>query len=330
MTDNVMPPSYLVALLPELERLHAPYSIFYEIRPLLRREHARQFSAAGVHHVEAGIESLHDRLLVLMNKGSSVLENVALLKHAREFGITVGWHLLTGFPGESDEWYDEMAAWLPLVHHLQPPASIHGITLQRFSELMKEPARYGLQPIPYNSYGFVYPLPPSTIRGLAYYFRDASWPEFYPEMNRAAPGVRRLMTVAEGWRDAFWDPSPPQVTVSEIDADYLRFIDTRSCAVSSEVTLRGLPAQVYRLADDPIDQAKISAQLAERGINTSIESVHNAVNEIVTKRLALSRSNLLVSLATSEKSIKSMVQSPVREAIETAFRRYLVEIAEQI
>ena len=72
--------------------------------------------------------------------------------------MAVGWHLLTGFPGDSDEWYDEMAAWLPLVHHLQPPTSLHGITLQRFSEFMKEPARHGLQPMPYNSYDFVYPL----------------------------------------------------------------------------------------------------------------------------------------------------------------------------
>jgi ribosomal peptide maturation radical SAM protein 1 len=330
MVDNVMPRGYFASLFPQLERLQAPYHIFYEIRPLLRREHARQLSAAGVRHVQAGIESLHDGLLALMNKGSSVLQNVALLKHAREFGMIVGWHLLTGFPGDSDDWYGETAAWLPLVHHLQPPASLHGITLQRFSVYLEEPPRHGLEPVPYNSYDVVYPLPPSTLRELAYHFRDASWPEFYPEVNRETPGVRRLMAAVEAWRYACWGPSPPQMTVRELDAETLGFVDTRPCAVSREVTLRGLPAHVYRLADDPVDQATLSVRLAARGIRASSAALRDAVAEIVAVRLALHRSNRVLSLATPEPCSRPLVSLPGRDAAEEAFRRYLSEIARQI
>jgi magnesium-protoporphyrin IX monomethyl ester (oxidative) cyclase len=329
MVDNIVPPRYFASLFPRLERLQAPYNIFYEIRPCLRREHARQLSAAGVRHVQAGIESLHDSLLELMNKGSSVLQNVALLKHAREFGMTVGWHLLTGFPGDSDDWYGETAAWLPLVHHLQPPASLHGITLQRFSVYMKEPPRYGLEPVPYNSYDVIYPLPSSTVRELAYHFRDASWPEYYPEVNRETPGVRRLMAAVEAWRCACWNPSPPQVTVRELDAETLMVVDTRPCAVSREVTLRGLPAQVYRLADEPVDQATLSVRLAARGIRASSAALRDAVAEIVAARLALHHSNRVLSLATPEPCPRPLVSLPSRDTAEEAFRRYLSDISRQ-
>jgi magnesium-protoporphyrin IX monomethyl ester (oxidative) cyclase len=330
MVDNVMPPGYYGSLFPQLERVQAPYNIFYEIRPFLRREQARQLPAAGVSHVQAGIESLHDGLLALMNKGSSVLQNIALLKHAREFGMIVDWHLLTGFPGDSDEWYNETAAWVSLVHHLQPPASLHGITLQRFSVYMEEPSRHGLEPVPYNSYDVVYPLPPSTIQELAYYFRDASWPEFYPEVNRETPGVRRLMAAVEAWREAWWIPSPPQLIVRELDAATLEFVDTRPCAVSREVTLRGLPAHVYRLADDPVDQATLSVLLAARGIHASSGALRSAVAEILAARLALHRFNRLLSLATPEPCLSPSVSSQGRDAAEEAFRGYLSEIVRQI
>jgi ribosomal peptide maturation radical SAM protein 1 len=330
MADNVVPPGYFASLFPQLERLQAPYNIFYEIRPLLLRDHARRLSASGVRHVQAGIESLHDRLLALMNKGSSVLQNVALLKHAREFGLSVGWNLLTGFPGASDDWYSEMASWLPSLHHLQPPASLHGITLQRFSNYLAEPLRHGLQPLPYNSYDVVYPLPPSVILELAYYFRDASWPEFYPEMNRETPGVRCLMSAVEAWRSASWGPSPPQLTVRELDAETLGFMDTRSCAVSREVTLRGLPTHVYRLADDPIAQTTLPARLAARGIRASSAALQEAVAEIVGARLALHRSSQVLSLATPEACPQPLVSMPGRDGAEVAFRRYLSEITRQL
>ena len=123
---------------------------------------------------------------------------------------------------------------------------------------------------------------------------------------------------------------PPQLTVTELDAETLRFKDTRSCAVSREVTLCGLTAHLYRLADDPVDEARLSAQLADKGIKASLKALRNAVAEIGAARLALSRSDVIVSLATPEKPTKPMLQSKGREATEESFSRYLAKIAHQI
>lgn len=326
MVDNVMPMQYCESLFRQLERLQPPYSIFYEVRPPLRREHARRLSGAGVRHVQAGIESLHDGLLALMNKGTSTLQNVALLKHAREFGIIVGWHLLTGFPGESDEWYRETAAWLPLAHHLQPPASIHAITLQRFSAYMAEPSHHGLEPRPYKSYDVVYPLPQSTVRRLAYHFRDASWPEYLPEVNRETPAVRRLVAAVDEWRDAGRREPPARLTVRGLDGETLGVVDTRSCAASREVTLCGLPARVCRLADDPIDLATLSVRLAAGGVHPGAGALRAAVEELVAAGLMMERSDRVLSLAVPEPS-RPTASVMAGDAGEAAFCRYLSRMA---
>lgn len=322
LADNVMPPGYGTTLFPELERRGAPYRLFYEIRPGLRRGQVRQLAAAGVLHVQAGIESLHDGLLALMDKGTDVLQNVALLKHAREFGLVVGWHLLTGFPGDADEWYVQMADWLPVVHHLQPPASVHGITLQRFSAYLREPARYGLNPVPYDSYGAIYPLPPETIREIAYYFRDASWPQVFPEMNRDTPGVRTLRAAVQAWAEAGGGACPAALEVREWDAGALGFADTRACAVAREGILRDLSARVYRELGDPLEEAALPDRLARKGIAASPAAVREAVTEIVGLRLALQRSGRLLALATPA-PVNLLPPAPDRDAAEAAFLRYL-------
>jgi magnesium-protoporphyrin IX monomethyl ester (oxidative) cyclase len=327
MADNIMPPEYYKTLFPELESVQAPYDIFYETRPVLSRRQARQLYAAGVRHVQAGIEALHDELLALMNKGVSVLENITFLKHAREFGITVGWNLLTGFPKDSDAWYRETADWIPLLHHLQPPVSLHGISLQRFSEYMRAPARHGLNPLPYNSYDFVYCTPPSVIRELAYYFRDASWPEFYPEMNRGGPGTSRLMSAVEIWRKAFWSSSRPRLTARQLDEQTLKIVDTRACATSDEIILENLSAKIYTLADEPVDHLTLSGRVSELGEKTSMRAIRDAVVELIDARLAMSRAGNVLSLATFESSSDHGMSSIGNHKAETAFRRYLAEIA---
>jgi ribosomal peptide maturation radical SAM protein 1 len=300
MVDNVAPSTVFSSLLPRLAALEAPFNLYYEIRPPLSRENARLLAAAGVRHVQVGIEALHDALLTLMNKGTTVLQNVALLKHAREFGILVGWHLLTGFPGQSDDWYHETATWIPLIQHLQPPASMHGVTLQRFAAYFDNASGYGLEPVPYNSYEMVYPCDEATVRELAYFFRDRSWPAFYPEVNRDTPGTKRLISAVEDWRTARSQSPAPELTMRDLGSEVLGFVDTRSCAAAHEVTLSGLAGRVYRQAVDPMDRPTIAGRLMEQGVSASPQALNDAVEEIVARQLALEMSGVLLSLAIND------------------------------
>jgi magnesium-protoporphyrin IX monomethyl ester (oxidative) cyclase len=327
MVDNLMPGRFVSTLFARLERRGAPFRILYEVRPTLARSQVRQMAAAGVRDVQPGIESLDDRLLSLMNKGVSALQNIAVLKHAREFGVVVGWNLLTGFPGDSESWYSDTAELIPLLHHLQPPASLHGITLQRFSAYLQKPESYGLDPVPYNTYNFVYPLGPAAIRGIAYYFRDSRWPEFYPEMNRATDGTRRLVSAVDDWRTACAGKPPPQLMAMEIDSETLEFADTRSCACAPRLVLRGLAAHVYREAQDPVAASTLPGLLENKGLRHSQEEVHTAIAGIIERRLALALGGQFLSLATPERPAEDPHASLPAQATVDPFCSYLRDIS---
>ena len=106
-----------------------------------------------------------------MAKGVSGLQNIQLLKWCLELGIEVSWNLLWGFPGETAAMYAETVAFLPLLHHLQPPMAAGTIRLDRFSPNFFDAERLGFANVqPYPAYHYVYPLEATAVANLAYYF----------------------------------------------------------------------------------------------------------------------------------------------------------------
>ena len=93
----------------------------------------RALRAAGVSEIQPGIESFSDRVLELMRKGVSALQNIQLLKWCAELGVRPYWNVLWGFPGEPPEDYARMAEIVPLLTHLAPPIGFGGLRLDRFS-----------------------------------------------------------------------------------------------------------------------------------------------------------------------------------------------------
>src|SRR6185295_10755723 len=95
------------------------FDVFYETKANLNRQQMETLAAAGVRWIQPGLETMQDDLLKLLRKGNSAWMNMRLLKWAEELGTQVAWNVLVRAPGEKDEWYAEMAEYLPLLHHLQ-------------------------------------------------------------------------------------------------------------------------------------------------------------------------------------------------------------------
>ena len=120
--DNIIDRDYFATFLPQLTDSSCEARIFYEVKGNLTKDQLRLLKDAGVRDIQPGLESLNDSILRIMRKGVTAITNVQLLKWCAELGLRPHWNLLWGFPGEPVAAFEEMAALIPKLAHLQPPA----------------------------------------------------------------------------------------------------------------------------------------------------------------------------------------------------------------
>jgi len=168
--DNILEMKYFEDFVPRLEKSGLDLLIFYETKSNLKAWHWAALGRAGIRKIQAGVESLDTGVLKLMRKGVTGIQNVACLKLCAEAGIYMEWLNLVGFPGETQAHYDNMAALMPRLIHLQPPAGFYRARADRFSPFQRDPASFGVTLEPLPAYRFIYPFAEQAIRRLAYHF----------------------------------------------------------------------------------------------------------------------------------------------------------------
>jgi ribosomal peptide maturation radical SAM protein 1 len=283
VADNILDMGHLRTVLPELARQGAPYRFFYETKANLRHDQVAVMAAAGVTRMQPGVEALHDELLRLMAKGNSAAINVQVLRYGREFGLFCNWYLLVGFPLEDPRWHEEVAAWLPLLYHLQPPGAVVHVRFDRFSVYHAHPERYGLDLRPYPSYFAVYPVAPERMMDLAYFFVDAN----RPDPGAVAPGAAVLAARVAEWRALFGRDVRPVLCMTVSDGT-VTFLDTRPCAVARRTTIDGLAAEVYLACDPAVGEAELLRRIARDGDpERSPDTVRAAIARLVALKLLL-------------------------------------------
>ncbi|MFZ0228010.1 MAG: RiPP maturation radical SAM C-methyltransferase, partial [Mycobacterium sp.] len=144
IVDNILDTSYFRTFLPQLRDSSASLSLFYEIKANVSKDQLRVLRDAGVTVVQPGIESLSTHVLRLMRKGVTMLQNIQTLKWCKELGMDVEWNVLWGYPGETASDYEQCAAIVPLLTHLQPPGGKAPIRLDRFSPYFEQALNFGI------------------------------------------------------------------------------------------------------------------------------------------------------------------------------------------
>ncbi len=301
--DNILDMKYFQELIPALATDGRPRSLFYEVKSNLRRNQLESLAAAGIRHLQPGIESLHSDELRLMAKGVSGWQNLLLLRHARELGIRLIWNYLWGFPDEDDAWYAEVAAWLPWIEHLEPPGSAVRVRFDRFSPYFARSAEWQLELEPMPTYAHIYPLPEEDLRELAYYFAARGRPESFAvgnsdlgDLMRGRPGVQALSACIQPWNRS-WYLRQAVLSFEEREGA-LHFVDRRAVASAPTFTLSGLDAVVYRACEDAPKAEQLPMIIAAKLGAAPLEDELAHVREtLAARRLVLAIDERLVALA---------------------------------
>jgi ribosomal peptide maturation radical SAM protein 1 len=304
IVDNILDMNYFSTLLPRLAAEPQRRTFFYEVKANLSRRHIETLVNAGVTYVQPGIESLHSEVLRIMDKGIRGWQNVQLLKWARELGVLVAWFMLWGFPGEVDDYYQQMAQWLPLLEHLQPPGALARLRYDRYSVYYDRAEQMGLELLPVPAMSHVYPLPLADLGKLTYFFiagpkttlAGAVPGTSSTDLSRR-PGLQAVRDGIQHWRAAFHADLRPILSMQDRDGK-LSIIDSRDCATTQHRMLTG----VIRAVCLACDAAPRSDKIAERvrtdfGLDASDGAVEEACQQLIADGLVLPIDDRLVGLA---------------------------------
>ncbi|HEY6348349.1 MAG TPA: RiPP maturation radical SAM C-methyltransferase, partial [Candidatus Angelobacter sp.] len=173
-TDNILANEYFKDLLPRLGNLNVDLSLFYEVKANLTRNQLKALHDAGINLIQPGIESFNSRILQLMRKGVSAIQNIQLLKWCEELAIGAAYNILFGFPGEVPEDYADLPRIFRLLSHLRPPSFIVPVEFERFSPYFFEKEKFGLQLKPRAHYEYIFPRSRVNLEKIAYFF-EGTW-----------------------------------------------------------------------------------------------------------------------------------------------------------
>lgn len=285
--DNIVPMEYFTTLFPRLaERSHGGI-LFFEIKANLRKPQVAAMAQAGAHSVQPGIESLSTPVLRLLRKGTTMLQNVQLLKWCAEFGITAWWSFLANFPGECNAHYDGMADLLRSLAHLTPPApfGIHKVRLDRFSPYVSTPEAFGIQNLrPVPAYAFVFPeIAETALRDLAFFFAGD-----YGDTEDVGQRMAMLGDMVNEW-EACRDSA---ALFSVATPEALIIGDFRPTATQSVFFLTGAVRLLYEACDAIHSPRALEALPELKGL-----AVQSILDALMSDRLLIQENGTYLALA---------------------------------
>jgi ribosomal peptide maturation radical SAM protein 1 len=294
--DNILDHSGHMKLCAMLAERIPDAKIFFDVKANLTRPQLTAMKYAGIDEVQPGIESFSTVVLQLMQKGTTGIRNVHLLRMCAEVGIWPMWNYLFGFPNETREHYDDLLAFAqPALFHLPAPYVGFGLSMMRFSEYFKRPKELGIQitgPLPH--YSFIYDLPQSQIDRLAYYFD-------YRHLNGYDPSIvgELVTTMTNAWNQAYYLRKVELTALIEGDDVVIR--DTRFDDERHHRLVGGV-GRLYRQLERPRRDTQIGKAMRSRhpaeyislGGQAGIDAV---LEQLCAARLVFREDNRWVAVA---------------------------------
>ena len=168
--DNALPPQRSRRVFHRLSGLKKDFKFFSEIRAATDREILEDFANAGMAEIQVGIEALSTNLLKKLNKGTTAIENLEIMKNCEALGIKNISNLILRFPGSSEKDVKETLRALDFARVFRP------LKLVRFwlgmeSSVWKNPEKFGIKAV-FNHPNYRHLFPEKIYRSARFMIQD--------------------------------------------------------------------------------------------------------------------------------------------------------------
>ncbi len=164
--DNLIPLKNSKDIFTRLGELKKNLSIFCEIRAVTPKRVLKDMKFAGVSEVQIGIEALSTRLLKKLNKGTTAIQNLEVMKHCEELGIANHSNLILQFPGSDSGDVKETMQNLEFAMYFRPMKFVH-FWLGLESPVWQNPKHFGIRAV-FNHPNYAILFPPEIQRQMVF------------------------------------------------------------------------------------------------------------------------------------------------------------------
>ena len=160
--DNVLPKRGSREIFNKLIGLKKDLRMFSEIRATAARPELKLMVQAGMQEVQIGIEALSTSLLAKLNKGTTAIQNLEIMRNCETLGLTNYANLILHFPGSDEQDVAETLRSLEFTLPYRPLKAV-GFWLGLGSPVWQCPEAYDIKAV-YNhpNWGVLFPKKIST------------------------------------------------------------------------------------------------------------------------------------------------------------------------
>ena len=165
-TDNLLPMKASRRIFEQLGTLNKDFRFFGEMRASTPRRVLKAMRVAGMHQVQIGIEALSTRLLKKLNKGTTAIQNLEIMKHCEDLGIANVSNLILHFPGSDHQDVEETLRTLEFALPFRPLRLVH-FWLGLGSPVWQNSRAFGLRAV-FNHPNYAVLFPPDISRSMRF------------------------------------------------------------------------------------------------------------------------------------------------------------------
>jgi len=164
--DNVSPLKTSGEIFSRLSQLNKDLDMFCEIRPTTPKSVLERMKNAGVNEVQIGIEALSTSLLNKLNKGTTAIQNLEIMRDCEALGISNHSNLILHFPGSDSQDMDETLHTLDFALPFRPLRFVH-FWLGLESPVWHHPREFGIKAV-FNHPYYAALFPESVFKSVSF------------------------------------------------------------------------------------------------------------------------------------------------------------------
>ena len=295
--DNILDSRKLKGLFQSISELGRSFEIFTELRASVSRGDLIQMRRAGVNQVQIGVEALSTSLLGKINKGTTAIQNIELMKHCEELSIRHSSNLLLGFPTSDGRDVEETLRSLKFVLPYQPLRKVR-FWLGQNSPVDLHPEQFGIRRLANHPY-YKKLLPDSLADSLCLMIKTYTG-DRTKQKKLWMPVAKELQNWQKKYHSLRKDHFSAPLLGYRDGKDFL-LIRRRSEDYQMETfRLKGYSRGIYRFCETRRTMEQINHEFP----SVSLDKLENFISHMVGKRLMFREDDQVLSLAVNEETHK--------------------------